>query len=248
MSVNILILVGTGDGLQLAKELALRAESKFNVYIFLDKRFRISSDLKVAGQISSLRNKEFFHRFLIENGIEALIDASHPFDKESTELCKGVSDLADIKFTHFLRPPWTSTIDDNWTSVRTLDEAAKTIPDGSNVFIATGRIGLEKFSKLTSSKFFIRRLGKVKMHCPLDNGKFIYGDPPFSLKDELSLFRSLKIDILVIKNVGGEGSFAKVEAARAMNISVIMIERSQKPWAKGIDIIPGIFKWLGYNL
>ena len=39
--------------------------------------------------------------------------------------------------------------------MRTLDEAAKTIPDGSNVFIATGRIGLEKFSKLTSSKFLL---------------------------------------------------------------------------------------------
>ena len=153
-----------------------------------------------------------------------------------------------IKVTHFLRPPWTPTIDDNWTSVRTLDEAAKTIPDGSNVFIATGRIGLEKFSKLTSSKFFIRRLGKVKIHCPLDNGKFIYGDPPFSLKDEISLFRSLKIDVLVIKNVGGEGSFAKVEAARAMNISVIMIERPQKSWVNGIDTIPGIFKWMDHNL
>ena len=246
MSVNILILIGTGDGLQLAKELGLLAE--FNVHIFVDNRSRIRSNLKVAGEISSLRNEEFFHRFLIENGIEALIDASHPFDKESTELCKRVSKLADIKLTHFLRPPWTPTIDDNWTRVRTLDEAAKIIPDGSNVFIATGRIGLEKFSKLTSSKFFIRRLGKVKMHCPLDNGKFIYGDPPFSLKDEISLFRSLKIDILVIKNVGGEGSFAKVEAARAMNISVIMIERLQKPWANGIDTIPGIFKWMDHNL
>ena len=246
MSLNILILVGTGDGLQLAKKLGLRAE--FNVHIFVDKRSRIRSNLKFAGEISSLKNEEFFFRFLIENGIEALIDASHPFDKESTELCKRVSKLADIKLTHFFRPPWIPTIDDNWTSVRTLDEAAKTIPDGSNVFIATGRIGLEKFSKLTSSKFFIRRLGKVKMHCPLDNGKFIYGDPPFSLKDEISLFRSLKIDILVIKNVGGEGSFAKVEAARAMNISVIMIERPQKPWANGIDTIPGIFKWMDHNL
>ena len=46
----------------------------------------------------------------------------------------------------------------------------------------------------------------------------------FLAKDEISLFRSLKIDILVIKNVGGDGSFAEVEAARAMNISVIMIE------------------------
>ena len=246
MSVNILILVGTGDGLQLAKELGLHAE--FNIYIFVDNRSRLRSDLKVAGEISTLRNEDFFHRFLIENGIEYLIDASHPFDKEITELCKRVSKLADIKLTHFLRPPWIPTIDDNWTSVRTLDEAAKTIPDGSNVFIATGRIGLEKFSKLTSSKLFIRRLGKVKMHCPLDNGKFIYGDPPFSLKDEISLFRSLKIDVLIIKNVGGEGSFAKVEAARAMNISVIMIERPQKSWVNGIDTIPGIFKWMDHNL
>ena len=246
MSVNILILIGTGDGLQLAKELGLRAE--FNVHIFVDKRSRFRSNLKVAGEISSLRNEEFFLRFLIENGIEALIDASHPFDNETTELCKRVSKLADIKLTHFLRPPWTPTIDDNWTGVRTLDEAAKSIPEGSNVFIATGRIGLEKFSKLTSSRFFIRRLGKVKLKCPLDNGKFIYGDPPFSLKDEISLFRSLKIDILVIKNVGGEGSFTKVEAARAMNISVIMIERPQKPWVNGIDIIPGIFKWMDHNL
>ena len=246
MNANILILVGTGDSLNLANELCLRAE--FKVYIFLDKRSRLRTNSKVAGEISSLRNEEFFHRFLIDNGIKVLIDASHPFDKESTELCKRVYKLADIKLTQFLRPAWAPTIDDNWTSVRTLDEAAKTIPDGSNVFIATGRIGLEKFSKLTSSKFFIRRLGKVKMHCPLDNGKFIYGDPPFSLKDEISLFRSLKIDILVIKNVGGEGSFAKVEAARAMNISVIMIERPQKPWANGIDIIPGIFKWMDHNL
>ena len=185
---------------------------------------------------------------MIENGIEDLIDASHPFDKESTELCKRVSKLADIKLTHFFRPPWIPTIDDNWTSVRTLDEAAKTIPDGSNVFIATGRLGLEKFSKLTSSKFFIRRLGKVKMQCPLVNGKFIHGDPPFSLKDEISLFRSLKIDILIIKNVGGEGSFAKVEAARAMNLSVIMIERPQKSWANGISTSPGLFTWMAHNL
>jgi len=246
MSVNILILVGTGDGLELAKELGLRAE--FNVHIFVDKRSRIRSNLKVAGEISSLRNEEFFNRFLIKNGIEVLIDASHPFDKESTELCKRVSKLADIKLAHFLRPPWTPTSADKWTSVPTLDEAAKTIRDGSNVFIATGRIGLEKFSKLKNSKFFVRRLGKVKLKCPIDNGKFIFGNPPFSLKDEISLFRSLKIDILVIKNVGGEGSFAKVEAARAINISVIMIERPQKSWANGIDTIPGIFKWMDHNL
>ena len=102
MNANILILVGTGDSLNLANELCLRAE--FKVYIFLDKRSRLRTNSKVAGEIPSLRNEEFFHRFLIDNGIKVLIDASPPFDKESTELCKRVSKLADIKLTHFLRP------------------------------------------------------------------------------------------------------------------------------------------------
>ena len=74
MSVNILILVGTGDGLQLAKELGLNPE--FNIYIFVDNRSRLRSNLKVGGEISALRNKVFFHRFLIEKGIEALKDAT----------------------------------------------------------------------------------------------------------------------------------------------------------------------------
>ena len=47
--------------------------AEFNVYIFLDKRSRLRSNSKVAGEISSLRNEEFFHRFLIENGIELLL-------------------------------------------------------------------------------------------------------------------------------------------------------------------------------
>ena len=83
------------------------------------------------------------------------------------------------------------------------------------------------------------------MHCPLDNGKFIYRTS-FFIKDEISLFRSLK-GYLSNKKCGGEGSLVKVEAARAMNISVIMRE-APKPCANGIDIIPGIFKWMDHNL
>ena len=83
MSVNILILVGTGDGLELSKKLGLKTE--FSVYIFVDNRSRLHPNLRVAGEISALKNEDFFHRFLIKNGIEYLIDASHPFEKKSTD-------------------------------------------------------------------------------------------------------------------------------------------------------------------
>ena len=48
--------------------------------------------------------------------------------------------------------------------------------------------------------------------------------------------------------MGGDGSFAKVEAARAMNISVIMIERPKMSSINAITTIPGIFKWMDHNL
>ena len=70
----------------------------------------------------------------------------------------------------------------------------------------------------------------------------------FSIKDEIGLFESLNIDVLVIKNVGGKGSFAKVEAARALNILVLMIDRPQKSNTLVISSIPEIFKWVDTNL
>jgi precorrin-6A/cobalt-precorrin-6A reductase len=79
------------------------------------------------------------------------------------------------------------------------------------------------------------------------NGEFIYGDPPFSIEHEISLFECLNIDVLIIKNVGGNGSFAKVEAARAMNILVLMIDRPQRSNALVISSVFEILKWVDTN-
>ena len=246
MSVRILILIGIGDGLQIADELTRHTNCQ--VFIFLDKRSRLKTNFNIAGEVSSLKKEDFLLRFLRKNRIEAIVDASHPFDKDTTKICVKTAKLENIKFRKFTRPSWKPRSNDNWITLPTLNEAEKIIPNGSNVFIATGRNGLEKFSKLTSCKFFIRRLGDRIGQCSLKNGEFIYGDPPFSIKDEISLFESLNIDVLVIKNVGGKGSFAKVEAARALNILVLMIDKPQKSNTLVISSIPEIFKWVDTNL
>lgn len=62
------------------------------------------------------------------------------------------------------------------------------------------------------------------------------------------LFEFLKIDVLIIKNVGGKGSFAKVEVARAMNILVLMIDRPQRSNALVISSVFEILKWVDTNL
>ena len=246
MSVRILILIGTGEGLQIADELTRL--TKYEVFVFLDKRSRIKTNFNIVDEISSLKKEDFLLRFLRRNRIESIIDASHPFDKYTTEICVKIAELENIKFRKFIRPSWKPKPNDNWITIPALSEAEKIIPNGSNVFIATGRSGLEKFSKLTSCKFYIRRLGDRIEKCLLKNGEFIYGNPPFSIEHEISLFESLKIDVLIIKNVGGKGSFAKVEAARAMNILVLMIDRPQRSNALVISSVFEILKWVDTNL
>ena len=116
-------------------------------------------------EISSLKKEGFLLRFLRRNRIESIIDASHPFDKYTTEICVKIAELENIKFRKFIRPSWKPKPNDNWITLPTLNEAEKIIPNGSNVFIATERSGLEKFSKLTSCKFYIRRLGERVKQC-----------------------------------------------------------------------------------
>ena len=43
------------------------------------------------------------------------------------------------------------------------------------------------------------------------NGEFIYGDPPFSIEHEISLFECLNIDVLIIKNVGAREVLQKLK-------------------------------------
>jgi len=62
VSVRILILIGTGEGLQIAAELA--RQTNYEVFIFLEKRFRIKTNFNISGKISSLKKEDFLLSFL----------------------------------------------------------------------------------------------------------------------------------------------------------------------------------------
>ncbi len=51
----------------------------------------------------------------------------------------------------------------------------------------------------------------------------IVGRGPFAINDEMALMREKRIDIVVTKNSGGPLTYAKIEAARALSLPVVMI-------------------------
>jgi precorrin-6A/cobalt-precorrin-6A reductase len=67
---------------------------------------------------------------------------------------------------------------------------------------------------------------------------------PFDLADERALLEVYAIDVIVTKNSGGAGAAAKLEAARALSVPVIMVERPGLPEAPYVETVSDALAWL----
>src|SRR5690606_29630954 len=54
------------------------------------------------------------------------------------------------------------------------------------------------------------------------------------------------IEIVVSKNAGGTGAYAKIGAARALRLPVIMIDRPKPPARREIHDADAVFDWLAH--
>jgi precorrin-6A/cobalt-precorrin-6A reductase len=67
---------------------------------------------------------------------------------------------------------------------------------------------------------------------------------PFRLVDELALLKQHAIDIVVTKNSGGEATYAKLAAARALGLPVVMVRRPMLPEAPSVETVVEALQWL----
>jgi precorrin-6A/cobalt-precorrin-6A reductase len=58
------------------------------------------------------------------------------------------------------------------------------------------------------------------------------------------LLETHKIEVIVTKNSGGAGAAAKLDAARALSLPVIIVERPDLPKAPSVETVADAFLWL----
>jgi precorrin-6A/cobalt-precorrin-6A reductase len=58
------------------------------------------------------------------------------------------------------------------------------------------------------------------------------------------LLAERKIEVIVTKNSGGAGAAPKLEAARALSLPVIMVERPELPEAPSVETVADALSWL----
>ncbi len=79
---------------------------------------------------------------------------------------------------------------------------------------------------------------------PLEDFRLVLGRGPFSFERETALLREHAVEVLVSKNSGGPGTYAKIEAARALGLPVVMVERPALPAGETVETVAAVLAWI----
>ena len=159
--------------------------------------------------------------------IEAIIDATHPFAITMTRTAYDVSTEQELPFLRIERELWQPEEGDEWSEVTDMASAAFYVPRfGSRCMLAIGSRELHLFQKWTRVFFLIRTMvypeGGV---LPFENYSLLVDKTINDMETEKNLMEEHGIEVLVCRNSGGAATAAKLLAARALKIPVIMVKR-----------------------
>jgi precorrin-6A/cobalt-precorrin-6A reductase len=145
----------------------------------------------------------------------------------------------------FTRLPWTREAGDRWIEVATIEEAVDVLgTTPRTVFLTQGRLQLAAFARAPRHRYIVRAIDPPGEIGALPDCKLILARGPFSLADELALMQREQIETLVTKNSGGRATYAKIEAARALKIEVVILRQPPAPEAETLHDLDGVMAWL----
>lgn len=220
--MKVLLLAGTGEARRIAWGLA---DSGITLVASLAGATRRPEPLPVPTRVGGFGGEAGFRAYLAAERIDAVLDATHPFAEQITDRTARVCAELGLPYAQVLRPPWQAQEGDDWTEIATPQEAAAHLPDDAVVFLATGRQTLADYRNLEGRRVLARMIDPPTAPFPFEGGEFVIGRPPFTVKSEVALFQSLGVTHLVVKNAGGTGGRAKLDAARMLGIPVLLLDR-----------------------
>ncbi|MUL74699.1 cobalt-precorrin-6A reductase [Mycolicibacterium sp. CBMA 226] len=165
--------------------------------------------------------------YLQDNEITAVVDATHPFAANIT--ANAAKACAALRLPHLVlaRPAWPAG---DAVVVADDGQAAQTVKDHGyeRVFLTTGRSGTTAF-RASGAWFLIRAVTPPEADTLPPHHEILLSRGPYDYDNELALLRDHRIDALVTKNSGGSMTRAKIDAAQALNVPVIMVDRPALP-------------------
>lgn len=191
------------------------------------------------GGVDGLRN------YLRAQSIGAVVDATHPFAAQISRNALQACALADVPLITLQRTAWVAGDGDQWINVPDIDAAVHALPDTpAQVFLAIGKQNLSGFA--AKPHHYLLRLVDAPDARPLPDCTIILARGPFEMEADKALMVRHKISHIVAKNAGGTGAAAKLQAARALHIPVILIDRPALPARHVVGSVAEVMAWLSH--
>ncbi|MBT6533829.1 MAG: cobalt-precorrin-6A reductase [Marinovum sp.] len=223
MSVNLLILAGTTEASQLAKQVSA---AKIKAVLSYAGRVERPKPQPLPRRIGGFGGVEGLKTYLRENSITHVVDTTHPFAVQMSQHAVDACVDLDLPLMAFSRPEWKPIAGDNWTEVEDIPAAVSALKGAKKrIMLALGRMHLEAFAKQPHHRYLLRLVDPPGKEPSLPNHDIVVCRGPFTKEGDLALMRDYNIELVVCKNAGGVASRAKLDAARTLSLPVIMIAR-----------------------
>jgi precorrin-6A/cobalt-precorrin-6A reductase len=237
---RVLVLAGSSDARALIGEISER----YHVVASLAGVTRDPADLGCETRIGGFGGVVGLVGYLRDAKIDAVVDGTHPFAAQMTWNAFEACQQTGVAHVILQRRGWKPQEGDDWRFVERFEEVADIIPKGATVFLGTGRLTLDQFSGMTNRQLLCRVIDPPIKPFPFENGRFVVGKSPFSIEEEVALFKTEGIEWLVVKNAGGERSRSKLDAARQLGLPVIMQKRPKRPDGTVVWSVDDCVAWL----
>jgi precorrin-6A/cobalt-precorrin-6A reductase len=189
-------------------------------------------------------------QFLREQAISHVVDATHPF---AAQMSRNACEACAATGTPLLaleRAPWQRQAGDAWLDVPDMEAAAAALPQApARVFLAVGRKQLAAFAGRPQHHYLLRLVDAPEAgSLPLPHATVVLGRGPFSAAHDEALLRTHGMAWVVAKNAGGEATRGKLDAARALGLPVVMVQRPALPQRDRTESVPAVLDWIAHGV
>lgn len=242
---NLLLLGGTGEALRLARELA--GQAKIRCISSLAGRTENPQTPPGEMRIGGFGGVDGLSRYLVEEKIDLVLDATHPFAAQMARHAHDACVQLGIPRAKLVRPAWVASTGDRWTLMPGIAAAAVFLRfhPSRRIFLTLGKQEIAPFVPLAENGkrwFLTRMIDPPAATERIPDGELVLARGPFTPDAEKALMQQHGIDLLVTKNSGGAAG--KIAAAAELHIPVLMIERPDLPPGTVLDSVGAALTWI----
>lgn len=182
--------------------------------------------------------------YLQAEGITHVIDATHPFAAQMSSNAVAACAATGTPLIALERAPWMPGEGDRWTHVADIQAAVAALAGPpQRVFLAIGRQHIDAFAAQPQHRYLLRLVDDPTGPLPFP-AEVVVARGPFDVAGDTALMRDHGTDVIVAKNAGGKGAVAKIAAARALGLPVVMIDRPVIPPRPVVQGVAAVMAWL----